>query len=129
MSFAHLTLPTRQVERTAGFLEYVFGWPRNPVPANVPIETVWFDIGRGQEIHVFYVAGFETSPFEAEFGRHVALLRPLAEFDGLKARLEERAGTIIPEERTAPYERFFFREPINGYVLEVIDEARARKQA
>jgi hypothetical protein len=129
MSFAHLTLPTRHVERTAAFLEFTFGWTRNPVPANIPVETVWLDIGRGQEIHVFYVEGFATSPFEAEFGRHVALFRPIAEFDGLKARLQERGATMIPEERTAPYERFFFREPVNGYVLEVIDEARTRTPA
>ena len=129
MSFTHLTLPTRHVQRTAEFLEFTFGWTRNPVPTNIPVETVWLDIGRGQEIHVFYVEGFETSPFEAEFGRHVAVVRPLAEFEGLKARLLERGGSLIPEERTAPYERFFFREPINGYVLEVIDEARTPKPA
>lgn len=129
MSFAHLTLPTRHVESTAAFLESTFGWARKPVPANIPVETVWFDIGRGQEIHVFYVDGFGTSPFEAEFGRHVALFRPVTEFDALKARLLERGGAMIPEERTAPYERFFFREPVNGYVFEVIDEARTVKPA
>ena len=129
MSFAHLTLPTRHVERTAAFLESTFGWTRKPVPANIPVETVWLDIGRGQEIHVFYVDGFETSPFEAEFGRHVALFRPVAEFDELKARVKEHGAAMIPEERTAPYERFFFRDAINGYVFEVIDEARTPKQA
>jgi catechol 2,3-dioxygenase-like lactoylglutathione lyase family enzyme len=129
MSFAHLTLPTRDVERTAQFFESTFGWTRNPVPSNIPVETVWLDIGRGQEIHVFYVEGFETSKFEAEFGRHVALFRPLAEFDSLKARLLARGVTMLPEFRTAPYERFFFREPVNGYVFEVIDEARTPKQS
>jgi hypothetical protein len=36
-------------------------------------------------------------------------------------------ATIVPEERLAPYRRFFFREPVNGYFLEVIDEKRAPK--
>ena len=40
-------------------------------PGNSPVEALWLDIGRGQEMHVFYVAGFEASPFEGEFGRHV----------------------------------------------------------
>ena len=129
MSFAHLTLPTRDVARTASFFESTFGWRRNPVPRNVPVETVWFDIGRGQEIHVFYVDGFDTSRFEAEFGRHIAIFHPLAGFEALKERLVARGVTMIPEERTAPYERFFFREPVNGYVFEVIDEARTPRTA
>jgi catechol 2,3-dioxygenase-like lactoylglutathione lyase family enzyme len=127
MSFAHLTLPTRDVERTAAFFESTFGWRRNSVPGNIPVETVWFDIGRGQEIHVFFVEGFDVSPFEAEFGRHIALFRPLAEFADLRARLLVRGVTMLPEVRTAPYERFFFREPVNGYVFEVIDEAKTPK--
>ena len=94
MSLAHLTLPSREVEKTAQFLEGTLGYPRDAVPANVPIETVWLNIGRGQQIHVFYVEGFEVSPFENEFGRHVALFYPLAGFDGLKARLSDRGAEI-----------------------------------
>jgi hypothetical protein len=82
-----------------------------------------------QEIHLVQVDGFDTSPFEGEFGRHMAFFWPIGELDGLKARVEERGGTIIPEERTVPYKRFFFRDPINGYVFEVIDEAKTRKPA
>jgi hypothetical protein len=33
-------------------------------------------------------------------------------------------ATVYPAERATPFERFFFREPINGYVIEVIDSAR-----
>lgn len=127
MSFAHLTLPTRHVLRTVTFLEAVFGWTQNPVPTNIPVETVWLDIGRGQEIHVFFVKDFSVSPFEAEFGRHIAVFRPLAELDRLEARVRDLGGTIVPEERTAPYRRFFFREPVNGYFWEVIDESRTPK--
>jgi hypothetical protein len=126
MSFAHLTLPPQQVQKTASFLEQTLGYARDPVPANVPIETVWLNIGRGQQIHVFYVEGFEVSPFENEFGRHVALFHPLSGFEGLKARLRERGADIFDALRPTPFARFFFREPVNGYVFEVIDEGQRR---
>lgn len=123
MSLAHLTLPSREVEKTAQFLEGTLGYPRDAVPANVPIETVWLSIGRGQQIHVFYVDGFEVSPFENEFGRHVALFYPLAGFEGLKTRLREAGADIFDALRPTPFARFFFREPVNGYVFEVIEQS------
>ena len=55
MSLAHLTLPTRDVEKTASFLERTLGYLREPVPENIPCETVWLNIGLGQQVHVFYV--------------------------------------------------------------------------
>ena len=122
MSFAHLTLPSREVERTAQFLEDMLGYRRDPVPPNVPTETVWLDIGRGQQIHVFYVEGFAVSPFEEEFGRHVAVFYPRAGFDALKARLRQRGVEPVAPLRPTPHERFFFREPVNGYLFEVIEE-------
>ena len=68
---------------------------------NVPDETVWLNIGRGQQIHVFYVEGFEVSPFEREFGRHVALFHPLPEFAALKARLASAARNFRAAARHA----------------------------
>jgi catechol 2,3-dioxygenase-like lactoylglutathione lyase family enzyme len=124
MSFAHLTLPTRDVERTTTFLEQVFGYSRLPVPGNSPVETQWLDIGHGQQMHVFHVDGFQVSAFEDEFGRHVALFHPLANFEAMKAWLTSQGAEIFYAMRPTPFERFFFREPINGYVFEVIDDAR-----
>lgn len=121
MSLAHLTLPTRHVERTASFFEQTLGYARDPVPANVPDETVWLNIGRGQQIHVFYVDRFEVSPFEREFGRHVAVYYPRAEFEALKGRLTQHGAELIAPLRATPFDRFFFREPVNGYVFEVIE--------
>jgi hypothetical protein len=43
----------------------------------------------------------------------------------LKQRLIEHSATLIDPLRPAPFERFFFREPVNGYVFEVIDRDRA----
>ena len=126
MSLAHLTLPTRDVEKTASLFERTLGYRRLAVPANSPVDLVWLDLGRGQEMHVFYVEGFEVSPFENEFGRHVAVFYPLPEFDALKRRLESEGAELFAPLRPTPFERFFFREPINGYVFEVIDQGVAR---
>jgi catechol 2,3-dioxygenase-like lactoylglutathione lyase family enzyme len=125
MSLAHVTLPTREVEQTASFFEQTLGYVRDPVPSNVPDETVWLNIGRGQQMHVFFVEGFEVSPFEREFGRHVAVFYPLGEFEGLKERLRQRGAELVVPLRPTPFERFFFREPVNGYFFEVIDQARS----
>jgi predicted enzyme related to lactoylglutathione lyase len=126
MSLAHLTLPTEQVERTASFFERTLGYPRNPVPANSPTDVVWLDIGRGQEMHVLYVEGFAVSPFEKEFGRHVAVFHTAADFPALKRRLVDEGAELIEPLRATPFDRFFFREPINGYVFEVVDADRDR---
>jgi catechol 2,3-dioxygenase-like lactoylglutathione lyase family enzyme len=122
---AHLTLPTRDVERTASFLERTLGYTRDPLPDNIPCETVWLNIGQGQQAHVFYVEGFQVSPFELEFGRHVAVFYPLPQFESLKERLRQEGAELIEPLRATPFERFFFREPVNGYFFEVIDQARA----
>jgi catechol 2,3-dioxygenase-like lactoylglutathione lyase family enzyme len=121
MPLAHFTLPTREVEKTARFVETTLGYARNSVPPNSPIEVAWFDIGRGQEMHLLHVPAFEASPFEGEFGRHVAVYFPRQEFAALKQRLTDEGAVLIDPLRTTPFERFFFREPVNGYVFEVID--------
>ena len=127
MSLAHLTLPTRDVDGTASFFQRTLGYARNPVPENSPVEALWLDIGRGQEMHVFYVERFEVGAFEGEFGRHVALFHPLADFPALRERLRREGAVLMEPLRSTPFERFFFREPINGYVFEVVDQARASK--
>ena len=122
---AHFTLATRDVDATARFIERTLGYPRRPLPPNAVGPVVWFDIGGGQEMHILHVDGFEVSAHEAEFGRHVALFHPFADFTALKARLEREGAALIDPIRPTSFERFFFREPVNGYVFEVIDQARA----
>ena len=124
--FAHLTLPTQQVEETTRFLEKTLRYTRKPVPANSPVDIRWLDIGQEQEIHVLFVERFEVSPFEAEFGRHVALFHPRDDFPALRQRITEAGGELIDPLRSTPFERLFFREPINGYVFELIDGSRHR---
>jgi catechol 2,3-dioxygenase-like lactoylglutathione lyase family enzyme len=125
--FAHLTLPTQRVEETTRFLETVLGYRRKPVPDNSPVDARWLDIGHGQELHVFYVEDFEISLFEAEFGRHVALFHPLDDFAALRQRVVDAGGQLVDPVRATPFERLFFREPVNGYLFEVIDSERHRQ--
>jgi len=125
--FAHLTLPTQHVEETTRFLEKTLGYPRKPVPANSPVDARWLDIGQGQELHVFFVEGFVVSPFEAEFGRHVALFHPLDDFAALRQRILDAGGELVEPLRSTPFERIFFREPVNGYLFELIDSERHRQ--
>ena len=125
--FAHLTLPTQRVEETTRFIESVLGYHRKPVPDNSPVDARWLDIGHGQELHVFYVEDFEISPFEAEFGRHVALFHPLDDFAALRRRIVDAGGELVDPLRATPFERLFFREPVNGYLFEVIDSERHRQ--
>jgi hypothetical protein len=124
--FAHLTLATRDIHGTAAFIDRTLGYPRKPVPPNSAGEAIWFDLGNGQEMHVLYAPGFEISAFEAEYGRHVALLHPRSDFLALKARLINEGAVLIDPIRPTPFERFFFREPVNGYVFEIIDQDRQR---
>jgi len=125
--FAHLTLPSRHVEETTRFIETTLGYRRKPVPDNSPVDARWLDIGHGQELHVFYVEGFEVSPFEAEFGRHVALFHPIGDFPALRRRIVDAGGELVEPLRETPFDRLFFREPVNGYVFELIDRDRHRQ--
>ncbi|MDB4893052.1 MAG: Glyoxalase/Bleomycin resistance protein/Dioxygenase superfamily protein [Gemmatimonadetes bacterium] len=125
--FAHVTLPTQHVEETTRFLEETLGYPRKLVPANSPVDARWLDIGHGQEMHVFFVEGFVVSPFEAEFGRHIALFHPLDDFAALRQRITTAGGMLVEPLRSTPFERIFFREPVNGYLFELIDSERHRQ--
>jgi catechol 2,3-dioxygenase-like lactoylglutathione lyase family enzyme len=121
MSLAHLTLPSRDVAATAAFIEQTLGYPRAPLPENVTDDAVWLNIGGGQQLHLIHVAGFEVSPFEREFGRHVALFCPHAQFEPLKRTLRDHGAELIDPLRATSFARFFFREPVNGYVFEIIE--------
>jgi catechol 2,3-dioxygenase-like lactoylglutathione lyase family enzyme len=118
VSLSHLTLPTRDVEATASFLEKTLGYTRDPSPANSPVETVWLNIHSGQQIQVVFVEGFVVSPFEGEFG-HIAVFHPAAQFAELKQRLVRLGAQVFDPAHPSRFARFFFREPVNGYVFEV----------
>jgi hypothetical protein len=68
-----------------------------------------------------------VSPFEAEFGRHVALFHPIDDFPALRRRIVDAGGELVEPLRATPFERLFFREPVNGYLFELIDRERHRQ--
>ena len=77
--------------------------------------------GGGQQLHIIYVEGFEVSPFEGEFGRHLAILHPAGDMASLKERLQAAGTQAMLPMRPSSVDRFFFRDPVNGYVFEVIE--------
>lgn len=121
MSLAHVTLAVRNVEQTIQFFESVFGWQPIHRPDNIAGTAGWLDIGNGNQIHLLQFPDFEPSPFEAEYGRHIAVFYAGSEFPALKQRLADANAELIEAKRPTPFERFFFREA-NGYVFEVIDQ-------
>ena len=121
MSFAHLTLATRDVQATCRFYENTFDWKPLHAPSNSPLKVGWLEMGRGQQIHILEVKDFEVSPFEREFGRHWAVFHPGNTMTELKRRLTEQGAQLVDPIRPTPFERFFFKDP-NGYVVEVINQ-------
>jgi predicted enzyme related to lactoylglutathione lyase len=46
------------------------------------------------------------------------------DFAAVRQRVSEAGGTLVEALRSTPFERLFFREPVNGYLFELIDSAR-----
>ncbi len=127
MPIAHVTLATRDVAESERFFAAAFGWRRLERPGNIHCKAAWLEIPPGQELHLLELEGFSVSRFEAEFGRHVALYHPRADFDGLKERLVRAGAALIPAGRETPFARFFCRDPVDGYVFEIIEEGAVRE--
>jgi catechol 2,3-dioxygenase-like lactoylglutathione lyase family enzyme len=123
MALAHVTLATRDVKRSAAFFQEVLGWSPIGRPSNNAMPAAWLQIAPGQELHLVEVPGFEPSPFEQEYGRHIAVDVPRASFSKLKERLAGQGIQPIEPLRDTPIDRFFFRDP-NGYVFEVLEAER-----
>ena len=128
MAIAHLTLATRDLRRTTEFFETTLGWRRIHRPGNIATPAAWLEVAPGQELHLLQVPDFEPSPFEREYGRHIAVAFPEADFPHLQTRLTEHGAELIAAERPTPFARFFFRDP-NGYVFEVVAEERVAESS
>jgi catechol 2,3-dioxygenase-like lactoylglutathione lyase family enzyme len=120
MPLAHITLATRNVQKSVAFYTATLRWHPITRPGNIGQPAAWLEIAPGQELHLIEVADFEPSLFECEFGRHVAITVPLAEFEGLRRRLLVHGAELIDPQRKTPFARFFFLDP-NGYVFEVVE--------
>jgi isopentenyl diphosphate isomerase/L-lactate dehydrogenase-like FMN-dependent dehydrogenase/catechol 2,3-dioxygenase-like lactoylglutathione lyase family enzyme len=128
MSLAHLTLATRDVHKAETFFAGALGWRPISRPNNIGRPAAWLEIAPGQELHLVEVANFAPSPFEAEFGRHIAISFSERDFDELKRRLLRHGATLIDPERPTPFARLFFRNP-DGYVFEVVAAEREPEAA
>jgi len=123
MSFAHLTLATRDVRGAVEFFSTALGWRPIDRPNNIGRPAAWLEIAPGEELHLIEVQDFAPSPFEQEFGRHMAVAFPQRQFAELRRRLTELGAELIEPLRPTPFERFFFRDP-NGYVFEIVASER-----
>lgn len=121
MVIAHLALPTRDIRKTARFFEATLGWQPIDRPNNIAIPSAWLEIAPGQEVHLLEIPDFAPSPFEREYGRHLAVTYPREGFEPLQNRLRAEGAEVIAAERPTPFARFFFRSP-DGYVVEVVEE-------
>jgi catechol 2,3-dioxygenase-like lactoylglutathione lyase family enzyme len=120
MAILHCTLATRDVRRSSDFFAATFGWRPIERPGNVKVAAAWLEICPGQELHLVEVPDFAASACEREYGRHIAVSHPRADFSGLKDRLRRHGAELIAADRPTSFERFFFRDP-NGYVFEVVE--------
>jgi catechol 2,3-dioxygenase-like lactoylglutathione lyase family enzyme len=121
MALAHITLATRDVRRSSAFFEETLGWRPLARPNNIGRPAAWLAIAPGVELHLIEDPEFQPSPFEREFGRHVAITVPRGEFPALEERLRAHGATLIDPLRETPFRRFFFRDP-NGYCFEIVEE-------
>lgn len=118
-ALVHCTLAVHDVAKASEFFLKTLNWHPIPRPGNIERKANWLQIGSNQELHLLEFDDFEPTPYEREFGRHIAFTYPLEDFAGLKARLVENGAEIIAPKRETPFQRFFFRES-NGYVFEVV---------
>lgn len=126
MSFAHLTIPVINVEKTVEFFSNVMGWKPIRMPSNIDIDAAWLEIAPGQQLHILQIE--DTAQVnDQEFGRHYAFFYPGNEFDGVMERVCEYGGQIVPPIRETPFRRMFVRDP-NGYLFELIDQDHYRME-
>jgi catechol 2,3-dioxygenase-like lactoylglutathione lyase family enzyme len=126
VALAHVTLATRELARSTAFFHEVLGWTPIGRPRNNAAPAAWLQIAPGQELHLVEVPEFQPSPFEQEYGRHIALSLPRADFPTLKERLIAHGAKVIDPLRDTPFDRFFFRDP-NGYLFEVLEQERGQE--
>ena len=91
MAICHVTLATSDMDRTRKFFESALGSRSINRPSNIPMRAAWLQVAPDMELHLIEVADFRPSPFERQYGRHIAMAIPHAEFPALKERLQHGA--------------------------------------
>ena len=67
------------------------GWQPLARPGNIDTNAAWLEIAPGIELHLIEDPEFEPSPFEKEFGRHIALTSALADFPQVERAIAAQA--------------------------------------
>ena len=122
MALAHVTLATRDLARSTTFFHEVMGWTPIGRPRNNAKPAAWLEIAPGQELHLVEVPEFQPSPFEEEYGRHVALTLPrgrLPAAQGAFDRPRRQGDRSPPQYSVRPLllsrsQRLRFRGPRTG---------------
>jgi hypothetical protein len=70
---AHIMLATQTCASRWRSLKKALGWHPIAQPNNINAVAAWLQIAPGVELNLIEVPEFEPSPFEREFGRHVAV--------------------------------------------------------
>jgi len=112
VALAHVTLATRELARSTAFFHEVLGWTPIGRPRNNAAPAAWLQIAPGQELHLVEVPEFQPSPFEQEYGRHIALSLPRADFPTLKERLIAHGAKVIDPLRDTPSTAFSSATPM-----------------
>ena len=120
MSFAHLTIATKDVAATSEFFQKTLRWRALEMPGNIDVDAAWLEISEGQQLHILGIPD-AAPPHDAEFGRHYAFFYPGDDFDEVQSRLRQAGAEIVPAIRETPFRRIFFYDP-NRYLFELIDE-------
>ena len=95
MAIVHFALAVRDVRRAARFFESTLLWQPIDRPDNIALASAWLEIAPGQEVHLLEVADYSPSPFEREYGRHIAVSAPKAQFPMLKQRLQDHGAEVF----------------------------------
>ena len=99
MAIVHFALAVRDVRRAVCFFEATLGWRPIERPANIAVAAAWLEIAPGQEVHLLESPDFAPSPFEREYGRHIAVSAPEARFPVLKERLRDHGAEVFAATR------------------------------
>ena len=61
--------------RSSRFFAAALGWKPLDRPGNIAVPAAWLEIAPGQELHLVEVPEYQSTPFDREYGRHIAITR------------------------------------------------------
>ncbi|MDR3395608.1 MAG: VOC family protein [Parasulfuritortus sp.] len=119
----HASLLIADVERSRAFYEGVLGLKSNRNRPELGFPGVWYDVGRGGQIHLLCLANPDPVTGRPEHGgrdRHTALA--VTDWEGMKTVLDT-AGVAYTLSRSGR-RALFVRDP-DGNALELVETVKA----